>query len=299
MPKIQKINNAEASTTKGLGKGLAALINSEVYKNTNSYIEHFDIKKISPNPYQPRMNINPEELIELADSIREHGIIQPLIITKDPQTPDRYNLIAGERRFRASQLAGLNTVPVVIKDTSPQEMLELALIENIQRQDLNPIEEAVAFKQLQDEFGLTQADIAKKVGLSRVAVTNKIRILALPESVREVVLNGQLSEGHARALLGLKDMDSAISASNIVVKRNLSVRETEDLVRKINFGNAAAQKRIDQLSVEDRDLAERLSKRLGFTANVVKLNTGGKIVIRFMNSKEYKVIMDKLISSKS
>ncbi|HNZ70406.1 MAG TPA: ParB/RepB/Spo0J family partition protein [Candidatus Dojkabacteria bacterium] len=281
--------------TNRLGKGLSALISTDSYANSSSYIEKFDIEKISANPYQPRMNISPDELIELSDSIREHGIIQPLIITADKNNNDKYFLIAGERRFRAAQLAGFKTVPVVIKDTSPLEMLELALIENIQRKDLNPIEEGLAFKQLQDEFGLTHEIISKKVGMSRVAITNKIRILAHSDEVKSMVLNNELSEGHARALLGLTDISSAIATAKIVVKRGLSVRETEDLVRKINFGKPTAKKSIDLLSQEDKDIISKFSKKIGYTANVVKLNTGGKIVIRFLNDKEFKDIMGKLV----
>lgn len=282
-------------TQNRLGKGLAALINTDAYKGSPSYNENFAIENIAPNPYQPRMNINPEDLIELADSIREHGVIQPLIITKDTNNEGKYFLIAGERRFRASQLAGLKTVPVVIKDTSPQEMLEMALIENIQRKDLNPLEEGVAFKQLQDEFGLTHELVAKKVGISRVAVTNKIRLLGLPDQIKEYVLNGQLSEGHARALLGLTDALSTIATANIVIKKRLSVRETEDLVRKINFGKDSNHKPGETLSREDKALAEQLSRKIGYTANIIKLSTGGKIVIRFTDDKEYKEIMGKLV----
>jgi ParB family chromosome partitioning protein len=280
---------------KRLGKGLAALISNTSYKDSSAYIENFDIEKISVNPYQPRMNIQPEHLIELADSIREHGVIQPLIITKDTNKQEHYFLIAGERRLRASQLAGLKSVPVVIKESSPLEMLELALIENIQRRDLNSIEEAVAFKQLQDEFGLTHAMIAKKVGMSRVAVTNKIRLLGLPETIKEYTLNGQISEGHARALLGLTDMNSAIATASIVIKKSLSVRETEDLIRKINFGKDSSKQRIEQLSVEDKSLIDRLSKKIGYTAKIVKLGTGGKVVIRFTDTKEFKEILEKLL----
>lgn len=278
-----------------LGKGLSALISSEALKNSSSYIENFDINKVSANPYQPRMNIKPEDLVELADSVREHGIIQPLIITRDTEKDDSYFLIAGERRFRASQLAGLKTVPVVIKETSPQEMLELALIENIQRQDLNPLEEGMAFKQLQEEFGQTHEMISKKVGVSRVAVTNKIRLLGLPEQIKEEVLNGQLSEGHARALLGLTDTMSLIATANIVIKKRLSVRETEDLVRKINYGKESTKKPGEVMSREDKALAEQLSKKIGYTANVVKLSAGGKIVIRFTDDKEYREIMGRLV----
>ncbi len=280
---------------KRLGKGLAALINTEKMSNsTSAYNENFDITKISPNPYQPRMHIDPNDLIEIADSIREHGIIQPLIVTKDKDS-ERYFLIAGERRFRASQLAGLKTVPVVIKESSPQEMLELALIENIQRKDLNPLEEATAFKQLQEEFGLTQEQIAKKVGLSRVAVTNKIRLLGLPKEVKEAVLNVKLSEGHARALLGLADRSSLVAAANIVIRRGLSVRDTENMVRKINYGKATTKKSDDEITKEIMEYSRKLSQTLGFTAQISKLSQGGKIVIRFNNEKELSEIMGKIV----
>lgn len=280
-----------------LGKGLAALINSDQLANTNhAYEENFDISRIVPNPYQPRMHINPEELIEIADSIREHGIIQPLIINKDKDS-DKYFLIAGERRFRASQLAGLNTVPVVIKDVSAQEMLELALIENIQRKDLNPLEEAVAFKNLQDGFSLTHAEIAKKVGLSRVAITNKMRLLGLPNEVKEAVLNEAISEGHARALLGLTNEASLIAATNIVVKRGLSVRDTEQMVRKLNYGKASTKDTNESVVKYIQDIAQRISRKIGYTAQITKLNNGGKILIRYNSNKELEDILKKIENS--
>ncbi len=228
--------------TNRLGKGLAALIDSKEIDNSSSaYNPNFDINSIEPNPYQPRMHIDPEELIGIADSIRENGVIQPLIITKDKES-NKYFLIAGERRLRAAQLAGLKTVPVVIKDSSPQEMLELALIENIQRKDLNPLEEANAFLQMIEEFGVSQDDIADKVGYNRVTITNKIRLLNLPDEVKEDVLNENISEGHARALLGIRDETSLIAATDLVIKRGMSVRETEALVRKINYGKGSTTK---------------------------------------------------------
>jgi len=285
------------SGNERLGKGLAALINSEKISNSSGgYDENFDITKILPNPYQPRMHINPEELIEIADSIREHGIIQPLIISKDYKT-NRFFLIAGERRFRAAQLAGHRTVPVVIKDVSPQEMLELALIENIQRKDLNPLEEATAFKQLQDEFGLTQNEISKKVSLSRVAVTNKIRLLGLPEEVKEAVLNEKISEGHARALLGLNDKTSLIAATNIVIRRSMSVRETEEMVRKINYGKSSTKKDSNEILNQIKLYAQNLSKALGYTTQIKKLSNGGKIIIRYNNNKELDEIVEKIIKT--
>lgn len=278
-----------------LGKGLAALISSEQLSNeSGAYNENFDILKIQPNPYQPRMHIEPENLIQLADSIREHGIIQPLIITKDEKS-NGFFLIAGERRFRAAQLAGLKTVPVVIKESSPQEMLELALIENIQRKDLNPLEEATAFKQLQEQFNLTQDQIAKKVGLSRVAVTNKIRLLNLPSEVREAVLNEKLSEGHARALLGLTDDSSLIAACNVVLRKGMSVRETELMVRKINFGKESTRRSVRNLTDEMIEYSKKLSQRVGYTAEITKLNKGGKISFRYNTDKELKELVEKIM----
>lgn len=280
---------------QGLGRGLAALINSNEMENTNnSFVENFDINNIQPNPYQPRMHIDPEELIEIADSIREHGVIQPLIITKDKNS-DRYFLIAGERRLRASQLAGMKTVPVLLKDSSPQEMLELAIIENVQRKDLNPLEEAYAFKQMQDEFGISQDIIAKKMGLSRVAITNKIRLLNIPDEVKEEVLNEKLSEGHARALLGIKDRVSLIAAADLVIKRGMSVRETEALVRKINYGKGSTTrswKKTDQ--VTDK-FSTQLSQKLGYTAHITKMTKGGKVVIRYNTTTELEDLMGKLL----
>lgn len=277
-----------------LGKGLAALIDSrQIDNSSSSYREKFDIDKIEPNPYQPRMHIAPEELINIADSIREHGVIQPLIITK-AQDSDRYFIIAGERRFRASQLAGFKYVPVVIKDSSPQEMLEIALIENIQRKDLNPLEEATSFLQLQNEFGLSQDEIATKVGLNRVTVTNKIRLLKLPEEVKEVVLNEALSEGHARALLGIRDKESLVAASDIVIKRGLSVRQTESLVRKINYGRGSKNEKFKTLDEETEHYADLLSKKIGYTATIKKMSKGGKIVIRYIYKKDLQAIAEKL-----
>lgn len=277
-----------------LGKGLAALIDSrEIDNSSSSYREKFDIEKIEPNPYQPRMHIAPEELISIADSIREHGVIQPLIITKSEDS-DRYFIIAGERRFRASQLAGFKYVPVVIKDSSPQEMLELALIENIQRKDLNPLEEANSFLQLQNEFGLSQDEIAKKVSLNRVTITNKIRLLKLPDEVKEVVLNETMSEGHARALLGIRDQESLIAAADIVLKRGLSVRQTESLVRKINYGRGSNSEKFRTIDEETEHYATQLSKKIGYTAYIKKMSKGGKIVIRYMYKKDLQAIAERL-----
>jgi len=240
------------------------------------------------------MQIDPQELIEIADSIRENGVIQPLIITKDKES-DKYFLIAGERRLKAAQLAGLKTVPIVIKESSPLEMLELALIENIQRKDLNPLEEAYAFQQMIEEFGISQDEIAQKIGLNRVTITNKIRLLTIPEEVKEDILNGKLSEGHARALLGLKDNTSLIAAADLVIKRGMSVRETEALVRKINYGKGSTTKNWRKSDKLTERYSEMLSRKLGYTANITKMTKGGKVVIRYNTKEELKDLMEKLL----
>lgn len=277
-----------------LGKGLAALISSnEIDNSSSSYKEKFDITKILPNPFQPRMHIEPDELIGLADSIRESGVIQPLIVTKDKNS-DKYLIIAGERRFRAAQLAGLKYVPIVVKESSPQQMLELALIENIQRQDLNPLEEAYAFVQLQDEFGLPQEEIATKVGLNRVTISNKMRLLKLPDPVKEVVLNETISEGHARALLGIKDEESLVAATDIVIKRGLSVRQTESLVRKINYGKSAKYKTIQTEYPDLLRYGEMLSEKIGYSTSVRRLSKGGRIIIRFLSKNDLEDLLKKL-----
>lgn len=283
-----------AEQTQRLGKGLAALINTDSPAGdiSRKYIEDFDVDKIMPNPYQPRMHIDPEKLIELADSIREHGVIQPLIISKD-RNSENYHIIAGERRFRAVKLAGYKTVPVVIKETSPQEMLELALIENIQREDLNPLEESYSFRQLSKEFGLTQQEIAKKVGLNRVTVANKMRLFNLPEKIKELLLNDSISEGHGRALLGVKDETSMIAAADIIIKRDLSVRQTEALVRKIMFGKSDSTKSWKRSDDHTKDCEKEIRQRLGVRANVTKMSKGGKITIRYRSLDELDNIVDR------
>jgi ParB family chromosome partitioning protein len=285
-----------AEQTKRLGKGLSALINTDspTADETRKYIESFDVDKIVPNPYQPRMHIDPQKLIELADSIREHGVIQPLIITKDKDSSDKYFIVAGERRFRAVKLAGFDRVPVVIKETSPLEMLELALIENIQREDLNPLEEAYSYRQLANEFGLTQNQIAKKVGLNRVTIANKMRLYNLPEKIKEMVLNETITEGHARALLGIRDETSMIAAADIIVKRGLSVRQTEALVRKIMFGKADSSKKWKSSDDHTQYCEERISKKLGFNAHVSKMSKGGKIIIRYQSVGELDEIVNRI-----
>lgn len=208
--------------------------------NTSDLIFELDINLLEPNPLQPRGLITPESLSELAESIREHGILEPLVIAK---TPAGFQIIAGERRWRASKLAGLTKVPVVIKETSPQGMLEMAIVENVQRQDLNPLERAQAYRRLMDEFSLLNSDIAQRVGKSPAYISNTLRLLTLPDALKDALMSGQTSEGHVRALSALEDPHIIIEAYKEVLRKNLSVRGTEELVRKMRSKHGIAPKK--------------------------------------------------------
>lgn len=197
---------------------------------TEDQIYWLDINLLEPNPLQPRGLITPESLAELAESIREHGILEPLVVAK---TPAGFQIIAGERRWRASKLIGIIKVPVVIKETSPQGMLEMAIVENVQRQDLNPLERAQAYRRLMDEFNMANSDIAQKVGKSPAYISNTIRLLTLPDALKDALMSGQTTEGHVRALSALEDPHLIIEAYKEVMRKNLSVRGTEELVRKM------------------------------------------------------------------
>jgi len=277
----------------GLGKGLSALINKDSLPElSQGYIPNLPIGLIVPNPYQPRIEVKPETLMELADSIREHGIIQPLLVTK--KSDKIYELIAGERRWRASKLAGMDTVPVVIKETSPQEMLELAVIENVQREDLNALEEGMAFQQLIQLFNMSHEQISKKIGLSRPAIANKIRLLALPDEIKRALLETKISEGHARALLGLTSAETIIAAYKITIRDSLSVRAVEELVRRLNKGKKIKQRKDMRIIDEKTTTIENdLKTKFGERVTLSRSKKGGKIVIPFNNDDE----LDKLVGS--
>ncbi|MDQ6905409.1 MAG: ParB/RepB/Spo0J family partition protein [Chloroflexota bacterium] len=213
----------------GLGRGLGALMPEGALGGGGIEV---DIEAISPNPYQPRTTFLEDEIASLAASIAEHGIIQPLLVARAEATDSTpYRIIAGERRWQAARRAGLRQVPVVVKDATPQQMLELALVENIQRADLNPLEEAFAYRTLVAEFGMTQEQVAQRVGKNRTTVANGIRLLGAAPAVQEALAAGQISEGHARALLGLTDHTQQVAALGIVTERAFNVRQTEALVR--------------------------------------------------------------------
>jgi ParB family chromosome partitioning protein len=275
----------------GLGKGLGALLPDT---EAGAGLSEAPIGAIAPNPRQPRSHLDESALRELAESIREHGVIQPLIVTR--LADGRYGLIAGERRWRAAQLAGLPSVPVVVKDVAPQQTLELALIENVQRADLNPLEEAQAYRQLIDEFGLTQEQVAQRVAKSRVAVANTLRLLKLPESIQKRLADATLSEGHARALLMLDDTTHMQRLVSQIVSGGLSVRQVEELVRRLNAGKPPPRQRksADGAPANTRSLEDRMRRALGTKVNLYRTSRGGKVVIHFYSEDELDAIYRRI-----
>ncbi len=284
------------SKKPGLGRGLGALFPSESSPDDQpTGLVEVPVSEISPNPRQPRSTVDQSVLTELAASIREHGLIQPLIVTT---TSSGYTLIAGERRLRASKLAGLETVPVIIKETTPQEMLELAIIENIQREDLNAIEEAQAYRQLMDEFGMTQEAVADRVGKGRSTVTNLVRLLNLPPDVQQAVLDRQISGAHARELLRLPTAESQIEAKDEIVLKGLNRREAAALVDKMLKGEQVPLLPLppkELLSPEMLALQEQFVQSLGTRVNIEKLSKGGKVVIYYYSDEELQAIYEAIV----
>lgn len=288
---------------KGLGKGLDALIpvggkavtpsapaSSGGESGTGS-AQQISVEAIKRNPRQPRIHFKEEDLAELAASIREHGVIQPLIVTaaKDGM----YTLIAGERRWQASQRAGLKTVPVIVRQASSQEMLEVALIENVQRADLNAVEEAEAYRQLVEEFGLSHEAVAKRVGKNRVTVTNTLRLLGAADTVKQALVDGKITEGHARALLALSTQKAQASALITVLNLSLNVRQTEELIRKLSGQKPVkAKKPVNNANVSD--VEKRLQKSLGTKVALKYGKKGGTVTIYYYSDEELDSLLDKL-----
>jgi ParB family chromosome partitioning protein len=288
---------------RGLGRGLSALlptaaapspIRSAPEGKGKTYFAA-QIEDVYPGPEQPRHNFDETELAELAESIKVHGVIVPLVVRPRPE--GGYFLIAGERRWRAAQRAGLHEVPVVLQEVDGQVAFERALVENLQRSDLGPIEEAVAFQRLCDEFKLTQEQVADRIGKDRSTVSNAIRLLKLPPSVRQMVEDDRLSMGHARALLGLEEPAEIERAARIVVDKALSVRATEALVKKQREPEAKPKPRAVQKSASVRDLEERLTKALGGPVSISEDEPGksGRIEIRYLSLDHLDRILDKLV----
>ncbi len=285
----------------GLGKGLGALIpgaEDAAPQPPASGVIEVPITDIRPNPRQPRLvrSLEALNLEELAASIKEHGVIQPLIVTRTVGAGVPYTLIAGERRWRASQIAGLTHVPVIVKEAAPQQMLELALIENIQRSDLSPLEEAAAYQQLISEFGLTQEMVAERVGKSRVAIANTLRLLKLPGKLQQALMAGEITEGHARALLSLSSAVDQLAALEEIRQKGLNVRQTEELVRRMNAPAPPARSSAPRAEWrESKEYEARLREALGTRVVLQRSRKGGRIVIEFFSEEEFVALYNRLV----
>ncbi len=272
----------------GLGKGLGALIPQT--SPAGAAPVEIPISRIKGNPYQPRQRVEQEALEQLAASITVHGVLQPVLVT---EILDGYQLIAGERRVRAAQIAGLDRVPAIVRQMAARDQLAIAIVENIQRADLNAMEEAHAFHQLADEFGLTQDEIATRVGKARSTITNTLRLLELEQPVQDAVANGDITEGHARALIG----SSAVVQRQLcdtIAKRGLSVRQTEELIRRIRKAPAT---RVRTSAVSDGEmerLEEELRRALGTKVSLARSRKGGRIVIEYYSDEEFSRLYERL-----
>lgn len=277
---------------QSLGKGLGALL-PEV--SQEDPVTSVSIHQLRPNPYQPRVAFDDEKLDELAESIRVHGVIQPLIVRKSMRG---FEIVAGERRWRASKKVGLDSVPVVVKEFSDQQMMEIALIENLQREDLNPIEVADAYQKLLDQFQLTQEELAKKVGQSRSHVANFLRLLNLPKEIREYVSRGTISMGHARALLGLTDKEQMLLLAKKIIEEDLNVRTVESFVSRLNSNVSRETKKvIPAKSSVIRQYEERFRTTLGTSVRIQQGKKKGKIEIEYFSYEDLERILNLIEQS--
>ena len=286
----------QGSKRRSLGRGLEALIPKGISLNEPTE-RRVAIRDIRPNPQQPRSHFNEDKIVELSESIQNQGILQPLVVR---QLSDGYQLIVGERRFRAAQRAGLETIPVIIKDVSDKESLELALVENIQREELTPIEEALAYKKLMLGSGLTQNQVAARVGKSRPLVANLLRILSLPQQIQELVNARSISVGHARALLAIKNPDEQLHLARRIDREQLSVRETEELVnikkgaRKRERPATEATESVEKANIFLAALEEDLVRGLGTKVKIHRRGQRGKIEIDFYSDQELEGLVHRL-----
>jgi len=278
---------------KGLGRGLDALISSaNALENARDSVLEVKINDVEPNADQPRKVFDQERLQALAESIKEHGVVQPIIVRQDGS---RYVIVAGERRWRAAKLAGLKTIPVVVKELSSRQVMEIALIENLQREDLNPIEEAEAYQKLMDEYSMTQEEVAKLVGKSRAAIANSVRLLTLAKEIREMLVDGRLTSGHARTLVAIEDENRQKELADLFVKKGLNVREAEKLAAQ-EAKRAAKKDRPKKEDVEMTQLVEDLRTLFGTKIDLQRGKDKGKIVIEYYSKEEFDRIIDLLLN---
>ncbi len=287
---------------RGLGRGLGALLNTpslSAAETGTEGVRSVAVDQISPNPEQPRQHFDDKQLSELAESIRANGLIQPLIVTRAPaNVPVPYILIAGERRWRAAQMAGIAELPAIVREATQQQLLEWAVIENVQRADLNPLEEAAAYKSLMEQFDLKQSEIAAQVGKSRVSIANTIRLLNLNSACQAALLDGSISEGHGRALLGLDNVSLQGDLLAQIIKKRLSVRQTEALVRDVNAAGQRGQQRKPDPDPEAEALQEMFQSALGTKVQLQRGKKGGRVVIHFYSDEELQAIYDRIVGPK-
>ena len=288
---------------RGLGRGLSALIpdtSVEPQQGALGAVYEAPIDSIAPNPEQPRTAFDDDALGELTASVREHGVLQPLLVTQLPDEPGspggpRFQLIAGERRLRAAQAAGLEAVPVTVRESVPREQLVLALIENVQREDLNPLEESRAYKRLVDDYGLTQQQVAERVGRSRASVTNRLRLLDLSQQAQTALVGGAISEGHARALLALRGPDDQLDALARVQREGLSVRDTERLAQRMADGGRKTRRQAPP-DPQIEAVVEALRRELGTKVSLRRGSRGrGTLTIHFGGDEELNGVLDRLL----
>lgn len=288
----KKVTTPTKKKRSALGRGLDSLIpqTSRAPEPTSPPYFMCDVETIQPNRFQPRIHFSKDELQELSDSIRTQGVIQPLLVRKDG---NGYELVAGERRLRASKLAGLQEVPVVVKDIADKEMLELSIIENIQREDLNPLEEAEAYHRLMNEFNMTQEEASQRVGKSRSAVANILRLRQLPKPIKAAIMDNTLSMGHARALLGADTAAHQNAALRAILSNSLSVRQTEALIKRLKASKKPPRApKADSNAVYFRDLEEKLSRQYGTGVRIKRQGKKGKVEIDFYNDDD----LDRLLT---
>lgn len=274
---------------KGLGKGINALF-ANIEVTDEDTVQEIHLNEITPNPYQPRKTFSEKGLEELKQSIIEHGVLQPIIVRKNIKG---YEIVVGERRYRAAKAANLETIPAVVREFTDEQMMELAVIENLQREDLSPIEEANAYQMLLKNLGITQEELAKRLGKSRPYIANQIRLLSLPVSIQTKIENGELSVGHGRALLGLKRKEWMEKVVEKTIKEGLNVRQLEELVQKLNKNVSRETKK--QKPKKDVFLLEKertLREKLGTTVTIKKMKNKGKIEIEFMTDEDLERIME-------
>ncbi len=285
---------------KGLGKGLGALFetsNEEIKeikteKKPSGDVLSLKIIDVEPNPDQPRSNFDKEKLQALADSIKTHGVIEPILVSAENN--GMYRIIAGERRWRASKLAGLKEIPAIIKDYDEKQVMEIALVENLQREDLDPIEEAEGYKNLMEAFGMTQDEVAKRVGKSRSAVANSLRLNNLEDKIKKMVSSGELSQGHARTILGLTDKKMRLEVAELAVKKELSVRELENLVSNLEKNKKKPSAKKNKTDIYFADIEEQLGRALGTKVTIRHGKENGKIVIDYFGKDELERIIYEL-----